>query len=120
LNNVDFIVAAEKKRAFPGWGAGKKQAVSAGFQAFYNQVREGTAAAGVTLPLKTEVQMTNATPSNSKQRGGAHDGSGERPIKKGAVEARQGSRGRHVLYILAISLALVIVAYLIIFAIHPA
>ncbi len=73
-----------------------------------------------TLPPETEVQMVNATPPNLKRQSRAHNENEEHPIKKGAVEARQGFRGRHVLYILAISLSLVIIAYLIIFLIHPA
>ncbi len=37
----------------------------------------------------------------------------EAPIEKSAVEARQGFRGKHVLYVLCASLALAVLAYLV-------
>ncbi len=44
---------------------------------------------------------------------------GEPQIEKSAVEARQGRRGRHVLIILVVSLALIAIAYTVIYLITP-
>ncbi len=41
------------------------------------------------------------------------------PIEKGAVEARQGRRGRRVLIILAVSLALIVMAYFLLYFYFP-
>jgi hypothetical protein len=58
--------------------------------------------------------MANATPPNterSRPRGAA----GAPPIQKSAAEVRQGHRGRRVLIILAVSLALLAIAYFVLY-----
>jgi hypothetical protein len=52
--------------------------------------------------------------SGANRTGGMAEGGDRSPaIEKGAIEARQGFRGRHVLYVLAISLILALIAYLV-------
>jgi hypothetical protein len=55
--------------------------------------------------------MAKTTPRDE----GGSSGDGAPAMEKGPVEARQGFRGSHVLYILLASLALAAIAYL---AIH--
>jgi hypothetical protein len=54
--------------------------------------------------------MAKATPPNA-EKVRADAGAGGEPIKKSTVEARQGRRGGRVLIILAVSLALLGLAY---------
>jgi hypothetical protein len=53
--------------------------------------------------------MANATPPNNESR--PHGAAGAPPIKKNTVEVRQGRGGSRVLVILAVSLALLAIAY---------
>ena len=62
--------------------------------------------------------MANTTPPNedrSRPRGAA----GASPIKKSTVEVRQGRGGMRVLIILAVSLALLAIAYFVLYFYHP-
>ncbi len=51
----------------------------------------------------------------SRPRGAA----GEPPIHKSTVEVRQGRRGKRVLIILAVSLALLAIAYVVLYSFYP-
>ncbi len=62
--------------------------------------------------------MANETPSGRRRASQPGRGIGARPIEKSTVEVRQGRRGQHVLYILAISLALAILAGFVIYFYH--
>ncbi len=58
--------------------------------------------------------MANATPPNQKSSR-TPGAAGAPRIQKSTVEARQGRRGVHVLIILAVSLALLAIAYFVIY-----
>ena len=62
--------------------------------------------------------MANATPPNT-ERSRPRGAGGERPIQKSTVEVRQGRRGRRVLIILAVSLALLTIAYVVLYSYYP-
>jgi hypothetical protein len=60
--------------------------------------------------------MANATNTGRRRADGAE---GAPPIQKSTVEARQGRRGRHVLIILAVSLVLITLAYVLLYFYQP-
>ena len=60
--------------------------------------------------------MANATPPDMESSLG---GDGAPRIEKSSVQARQGRRGRHVLIILVVSLALSAIAYFVIYFFAP-
>ncbi len=58
--------------------------------------------------------MANTTPPN-KERSRPRSAAGAPPIEKRTVEVRQGRGGRRVLIILAVSLALLAIAYFVLY-----
>jgi hypothetical protein len=63
--------------------------------------------------------MANATPPKT-ERTRADGTEGAPQIQKRTVEARQGRRGRRVLIILAVSLVLITIAYVLLYFYQPA
>jgi hypothetical protein len=62
--------------------------------------------------------MANATPPNT-ERSSPRGAAGAQPIQNSTVEVRQGRRGRRVLIILAVSLALLAIAYFALYFFYP-
>jgi hypothetical protein len=62
--------------------------------------------------------MANATPPKT-ERTRADGTEGAPRIQKPTIEARQGRRGRHVLIILAVSLILITIAYVLLYFYQP-
>ena len=62
--------------------------------------------------------MANATPPN-KERSRPRGAADEPPIEKSTVEVRQGRGGRRVLIIMAVSLALLAIAYVALYFYYP-
>ena len=60
--------------------------------------------------------MANATNTERRRADGAE---GAPQIQKPTVEARQDCRGRHVLIILAVSLVLITIAYVLLYFYQP-
>jgi hypothetical protein len=58
--------------------------------------------------------MANATPPDT-ERSSPRGAAGTPPIEKSTVEVRQGRRGRRVLIILAVSLALLAIAHFVLY-----
>jgi cytochrome c-type biogenesis protein CcmH/NrfG len=63
--------------------------------------------------------MANAMPPNSKGPAQSRGKTGAPPIERNTVEARQGRGGRNVLLILAVSLVLIAIAYIILYFFYP-
>ena len=63
--------------------------------------------------------MANAMPPNPEGPAQSRGKMGAPPIEKSTVEARQGQRGWNVLLILAVSLVLIAIAYIILYFFYP-
>ena len=61
--------------------------------------------------------MANATNTGRRRADGTE---GAPPIQKPTIEARQGRRGQRVIIILAVSLVLITIAYVLLYFYHPA